>query len=234
LQNSKTGVLSRLELGKKVQKKLERFYDISPTLIRFYMSGLAKGNVEGVVKTAGGYKLKPNYAPKSDSLPRRNSSLRKQTGEKAFYKPFADWLKSKRGCGEAKPIYRNFANGKWGTPDVVGTRAQPSRPALIITTEIKIKITQADLVTAFGQACAYQLFSHEVYLVIPRQSEEADKKRMASLCQLHGINLVYFDNKKTNDPDFTLAVDVEQGHLVPDTASVREFERILHNDGVFR
>ena len=39
-------------------------------------------------------------------------------------------------------------------------------PVEIVAAEIKLDMAQ--LVTAFGQACAYCLFAHKSYLVIPK------------------------------------------------------------------
>jgi len=59
----------------------------------------------------------------------------------------------------------------------------------IVSAEIKTNTNQ--LITAFGQACAYKLFSHKVYLVIP--NAEQDVGRIESLCLIFGIGLVLFD-----------------------------------------
>lgn len=58
----------------------------------------------------------------------------------------------------------------------------------------------------FGQACAYRLFSHKSYLVIPRQTPSEELTRIDALCQMFGLGLVTFNSKSLNLPDFQLVV----------------------------
>lgn len=130
--------------------------------------------------------------------------------EEDFYIPFADWLVNEiEDATQAIPLGGNTFRDKWGTPDVVGK--QESRrsdiikgPTEIIAAEIKTETLQ--LVTAFGQACAYKLFSHRVYLVVPRQSQDEEISRLDSLCQIFGIGLVTFDANSPATPDFRILV----------------------------
>jgi hypothetical protein len=130
--------------------------------------------------------------------------------EEDFYIPFADWLVNEiEDATQAIPLGGNTFKDKWGTPDVVGK--QESRrsdiikgPTEIISAEIKTETLQ--LVTAFGQACAYKLFSHRVYLVVPRQSQDEEISRLDSLCQIFGIGLVTFDADSPVTPDFRILV----------------------------
>lgn len=85
--------------------------------------------------------------------------------EEDFYVPFGEWLKNDiEDVTDAIPLGRNKFKDKWGTPDVIGKR-EPRRSDIIKgATEIvsaEIKTDSAQLVTAFGQACAYKLFSHK-------------------------------------------------------------------------
>jgi hypothetical protein len=133
-----------------------------------------------------------------------------QVKEEVFYLPFADWLKNEvEDVTHAIPIGGNVFKDKWGTPDVVGKR-EPRRSDIIkgiteiVSAEIKIDTTQ--LVTAFGQVCAYKLFSHKAYLVVPRQSQSEEISRLDSLCQIFGIGLVTFDADSPATPDFRILV----------------------------
>jgi hypothetical protein len=128
--------------------------------------------------------------------------------EEDFYIPFADWLKNEiEDVTHAIPLGGNKFKDKWGTPDVIGKR-EPMRsdiikaPTEIVSAEIKIETLQ--LVTAFGQACAYKIFSHKVYLVVPRQSQSEEISRLDSLCQIFGIGLVTFDVESPATPDFRI------------------------------
>ena len=98
---------------------------------------------------------------------------------------------------------------KWGTPDVIGKRESKrsdiiQAPVEIVSAEIKPEVSQ--LVTAFGQACAYCLFSHKSYLVVPKQAPQDEIARLDSLCQVFGIGLVLFDSGNPKDPDFSVRV----------------------------
>jgi hypothetical protein len=74
----------------------------------------------------------------------------------------------------------------------------------IVAAEIKLDMSQ--LVTAFGQACAYCLFAHKSYLVIPADAPEDEIARIDALCLVFGIGLVLFNNKEPQDPNFQIRV----------------------------
>ncbi len=121
-------------------------------------------------------------------------------GEEDFYQPFADWLVYElEECTKAIPLGRSKFKDKWGTPDIIGVR-EPRKsdiikpPTEIVSAEVKLDAT--NLITAFGQACSYKLFSHKSYVVIPRDSLEEDIARLDALCRIFGIDLILFD--KTN------------------------------------
>ena len=88
----------------------------------------------------------------------------KKTKEEDFYASFADWLVNDlEECTKAIPLGGNRFRDRWGTPDVIGKRESRKSdilqaPTEIVSAEIKTDVSQ--LVTAFGQACAYCLFSH--------------------------------------------------------------------------
>ena len=128
--------------------------------------------------------------------------------EEAFYHPFADWLQNDlEDVTKAIPLGGNRFKDKWGTPDVIGKRdSKPSDiikpPVEIVSAEIKTNTSQ--LITAFGQACAYCLFSHRSYLVVPSQAAPEEISRLDSLCQVFGIGLVLFDAVNPEDPKFEI------------------------------
>lgn len=128
--------------------------------------------------------------------------------EEDFYKPFADWLTNEiEDVTVAIPLGRNKFKDKWGTPDVVGKRESRRSDIIKGTTEIvsaEIKTDTLQLITAFGQACAYKIFSNKVYLVVPSKSSDEDLDRLDSLCQIFGIGLVTFDATKPASPDFRI------------------------------
>ncbi len=128
--------------------------------------------------------------------------------EEDFYRPFADYLVNElEECTSAIPLGGNAFGDKWGTPDVIGiykfSEVDPIKPPIeIVSVEIKLDTNQ--LITAFGQACAYKLFSHKVYLVIPQSSLETDLGRIESLCLRFGIGLVLFNHQDSQNPSFEI------------------------------
>ena len=130
--------------------------------------------------------------------------------EERFYQPFADWLCNElEECTKAVSLGGNKFKDKWGTPDVIGKR-EPTRSDIIkATTEIvsaEIKIDSRDLITAFGQACSYKLFSHKCYIVIPKTSSSDDVSKLDALCLVFGLGLVLFDSNNPIDPHFEIRV----------------------------
>jgi len=130
--------------------------------------------------------------------------------EEQFYAPFSDWLKNEaEEVTQAIPLGGNIFRDRWGTPDVIGKRESKrsdviKAPTEIVAAEIKADTTQ--LVTAFGQACAYRLFSHRSYLVIPRQAHADEIARLDALCEISGIGLVTFDLEDPKAPGFIVVV----------------------------
>ncbi|RCS30162.1 hypothetical protein DEO45_08870 [Rhodanobacter denitrificans] len=126
--------------------------------------------------------------------------------EHDFYQPFADWLKDEvEEATVAVPLGGNCLGTKWGTPDVIAL-FQPRRTDPIkfseevIAAEIKTDTNQ--LIVAFGQACAYKLFAHRVYLVVPCTAPKADLQRLDALAGVVGIGLVKFNPDDAANPEF--------------------------------
>lgn len=130
--------------------------------------------------------------------------------EGAFYEPFADYLVNDlEECTKAIVLGGNRFGGKWGTPDVFGIfRSRESdivkTPLEVIVAEVKTDTSQ--LITAFGQSCAYKLFSHRSYLVVPREAQPEDIGRLDSLCTIFGIGLILFDAMQPKNPAFQIRV----------------------------
>lgn len=130
--------------------------------------------------------------------------------EEDFYAPFADWLVNElEECTKAIPLGGNRFKDKWGTPDVIGKKESLrsdmiEAPIEIVSVEIKTEVNQ--LVTAFGQACSYRLFSHKSYLVIPNRSPRDEIARLDSLCIVFGIGLILFDSFSPTNPQFDIMV----------------------------
>jgi hypothetical protein len=202
--------------------------------------GASTAAVRELLNSSGGEVIKPErglYALSSlynggqDNLPPVPASGSVSVSESDFYQSFADWLIDEVGeCTTAIPLGGARFGGKWGTPDVIGA-LKPSAADIIKELEItsaEIKKDTGQLITAFGQACAYKLFSHRVYLVIPRQSNADEIIRLDSLCPLFGIGLVLFDNANPDYPDFQIRNRARKG--LPDNYYANENLKIIAAD----
>jgi hypothetical protein len=130
--------------------------------------------------------------------------------EEDFYTPFAEWVKNElEECTKTISLGGNKFRDKWGTPDVIGIRKSKDSDIVRLPTEIvsaEIKTESSALITAFGQACSYRLFSHKSYLVVPLDSSEGDVARLDALCRIFGIGLILFDATSPAKPDFQIRV----------------------------
>ena len=148
--------------------------------------------------------------PDNPSSVQENTTKKKAIKEEDFYQPFADWLVNElEECTNAIGLGGNIFRDKWGTPDVVGIRESKRSDIIQFPTEIvvgEIKIDTNGLIIAFGQACAYKIFSHRSYIVIPNDSQIEDIARLDTLCRQFGIGLILFDRKKPEDPNFEIRV----------------------------
>lgn len=169
---------------------------------------------------------------KADTTPEVTQTSLGKIKETDFYKPFAEWLERDglEDCTKAIPLGGNKFTDKWGTPDVVGVNKSQASDIIrhepeIISAEIKINSNQ--LITAFGQACAYRLFSHKIYLVIPKTSTDADIQRIDSLCRIYGIGLVLFE-LDPNSPEFDIRVRATK--FEPDLFYTNKFMKLIEGD----
>ena len=150
--------------------------------------------------------------------------------EEDFYASFAKYLlygdgDCLRECTKAVKLGGgSSARGKWATPDVVGVlksrEDDPVKfPIEIVSAEIKNDTNLSQLLEGFGQACAYRLFSHKTYLVIP---EEGESERIKTLCHIFGIGLVYFNPAEEPSPSMFAVELLAQRHS-PDPSYANEF-----------
>lgn len=148
------------------------------------------------------------YEPNATALDDRDlvPAIPTKFREEDFYQPFATWLREDiEEATVAVPLGGNVLGSKWGTPDVIGLfrprATDPIRfPEEVIAAEIKTD-THA-LIVAFGQACAYKLFAHRVYLVVPRTAPKPDIQRLDALAAVVGIGLVLFNPEDPDNSDF--------------------------------
>jgi hypothetical protein len=153
----------------------------------------------------------------------------KKFKEEDFYEPFADWLVNEvEECTKAIALGGNRFRDKWGTPDVIGKRESKrsdiiQAPVEIVSAEVKPDTSQ--LVTAFGQACAYCLFSHKTYLVVSNKAPDDEIARLDALCQVFGIGLVLFNSENPKDPQFTIRS--RPRHQQPDLFYANRYMKLI-------
>ena len=127
----------------------------------------------------------------------KKTKTSKKIPEEIIYEPFAKYLlygDEKLGvCTHAIPLGGKVFGDKWGTPDVIGLFEPRHNDVIGFPTEVvsaEIKSTPNEVMEGFGQACAYRLFSHRIYLVIPKIKE---LPRIEELCRVIGLGLVCID-----------------------------------------
>jgi len=152
--------------------------------------------------------------------------------EAYFYEAFGDWLINElEECTRSIPVGGNKFKDKWGTPDVVGIREARRSDIIKPPTEIvsaEIKLDPANLITAFGQACSYRLFSHKSYIVVPDNSSEDDIARLDALSRIFGIGLVIFNPLDPKNPDFRIRSRAAREE--PDMFYVNKYLKLIEDD----
>lgn len=195
------------DLAKKVK---EAFPDLkTQEMVNKYVQDCTKESSDIMKPSRGVYILKQFTSTGEVNCEISNGTDKaKQVPEEEFYQPFCEYLKNElEECITAIPLGGRCFKEKWVTPDVIGLYTLQGKFSSfnveeIVTAEIKTDITQ--LLTGFGQACSYKLFSHKVYLVIPQDSEQGDIQRIESLCVKFGLGLVLFDRNNKEDPGFSI------------------------------
>jgi hypothetical protein len=222
LENSHNGIRFK-ELVQQIQKA---YPDIKAKRIEWTVYDLHRKDENILKPERGVFILKKYY------MGIGKKGLKETKKEEDFYEPFADYLKNElKECTNAIPLGGNKFQDKWGTPDVIGVKkfleTEPIKPLPeIISAEIKININQ--LITAFGQACSYKLFSNKVYLVIPDDAPKTDIERLESLCLKFGIGLITFKKSNPKNPDFKIITRAMRSE--PDYFYVNQYLKKLGKD----
>lgn len=222
LKNSHNGI-RQIDLAREIQRA---FPDIKFSTIRWYIWNLHEQFPDDIEKPERGLfilkKFKGGIAKKGKTT--------KHVSEEAFYDKFAEYLVGLDECTSAISLGGKRFQDKWGTPDVFGlykfSDIDPIKPPIeIVSAEIKSDTNQ--LISAFGQACAYKLFSHKVYLVVPKNAAE-DIARLEFLCLRFGIGLILFDNENSKDPKFEIRTRAIKSE--PDYFYVNEYLKKLKEE----
>ena len=165
-------------------------------------------------------------------IPLTPTKIKDKIQEDEFYQPFADWLVNElEESTKAIVLGGNKFKDKWGTPDVIGVNKAPEKFILKYPTEIvsvEIKSNTDGLITAFGQACSYKLFSHKTYIVIPESSSREDIEKIDALCLIFGIGLILFNNENVKDPNFDIRVRASKHE--PDMYYVNKYMKLVEDE----
>lgn len=151
----------------------------------------------GIVKIEKGlYRLAKFTNDNSDTVEDIEEDIADKKSEQAYYPKFAEFLvedDDMERCSCAIPLKERIFSDQWGNPDVIGIKQfiKGVSNSKIITAEIKVSPSTKDILKGFGQSCAYKLFSHKVYLVIPSGSNI--EQRILTLCIKFNIGLVLFN-----------------------------------------
>lgn len=205
LENESNG-LRFSELSKKIS---EKYPNLKLKEIQWKIYNLDRIYPDKVYKPARGLFRHTKFREIS-LIEKTEDSQKMAKNEEIFYKPFADWLINEmEEATRAIALGGNKFKDKWGTPDVIGIKESKRGDIIQIPTEVisaEIKVDSDKLIIAFGQACSYKLFSHKVYLVVPKNSSEEDLSRLDSLCLINGIGLVLIDTTDPRNPKFEIRV----------------------------
>lgn len=190
----------------------KRLPDIPPNTIATNVSTLVTREPGKVYKPSRGLLMSVKFrdAPSPGKANRKGGSSVAPLKEEDFYAGFAAYLtEDLEECTKAVPLGGALFKDKWGTPDVIGIRKAFEGDLIKFPTEIvsaEIKTDSNNLITAFGQAVAYKLFSHKSYIVVPRASSPEDLDRLEALCLTCGLGLIHFDHQSVENPNFTIRV----------------------------
>lgn len=228
LKNSPNGIryadLIRSISGELPEVKINAIHGT----IWYFKQRIDKGEIKDVVRPEKGLYILRKYLKEGEI---KEEEIKEEICEEDFYKLFAEYLVNElEECTKAIPLGGNRFQDRWGTPDVIGTyrvlgigHIQP--PIKVISAEIKTDINQ--LITSFGQACSYKLFSHKVYLVIPKDSRGVDIKRIESLCLKFGIGLILFDRYNKENPEFEILTRAVKSE--PDYFYLNKYLRLIED-----
>ena len=202
--------------NKRAGYKKDAIFAMLPILANDYPDEIHKNKEKGI-GTIYHYKDPKQADAEQTFEPKVGATSLTKRKENVFYESFATYLEYGEDppgldeCTKAVAWGGNKSGGTWATPDVVGVLF-PEQGALIhfsheiVSAEIKIDRSSANLFIAFGQACAYCLFSHKVYLVVPKPRDVVVHSRIKASCLLFGLGLVYFnpDTKVINPSIYKL------------------------------
>jgi len=186
------------------------FPEAKPQTFPRIIVGLNTDCPELVAKPAKGLFIARKFQTNPQPIEATEEKIIGKPSENEFYISFAEYVENElQECTEAIPLGGNIFADKWGTPDVFGIQKPRDsdifrQPIEVLSAEIKT--STSGLITAFGQACSYKLFSHRSYIVVPSASVKPDLERLDALCMIFGIGLVRFDAENPKRPGYDIRV----------------------------
>jgi hypothetical protein len=161
-----------------------------------------------------------------------NVEIASKIREEDFYESFAEWITNElEECTKAIALGGSKFKDKWGTPDVIGINKAKESDIIKFPTEVisvEIKTDTIGLITAFGQACSYKIFSHKSYIVVPKQSLQEDIDRLDSLAMIFGIGLILFNNTDKENPNYEIRVRALKHN--PDMFYLNKYIKLIADD----
>ena len=214
------------ELHKQISAE---FADIPPNTVHGALHRFRSDLPTTIYLPVRGLYMHVKYQP---GEPKPGSTKRRKVNEEDFYEPFADWLVNElEECTKAIPVGGNTFRDKWGTPDIIGIREAKRSDIIKPPTEIvaaELKLDVSGLITAFGQACAYKLFAHRSYIVVPTSASEDDVSRLDSLARIFGVGLILFAADDPKQPGFTIRARAARHE--PDIFYVNRYLKLIEDE----
>ncbi|MDO9097454.1 MAG: hypothetical protein Q7U60_04980 [Candidatus Methanoperedens sp.] len=233
------GVTAGIRYSNMMRELYRKFPEYPPGTIHGSVWDLPAQMPDVVYKPARGLFKLVKYKSENEVIPAVPPSIQvkveskgERITEENFYKSFADWIVNDlEECTKAIPLGGSKFKDKWGTPDVVGIMKPKTSDIIKPSIEIvsaEIKIDGTGLITAFGQACSYKLFSHKVYIVIPNDSAPEDIGKLDALSLILGIGLILFDRNDTSDPKYEIKTRALKHE--PDMFYVNKYMKFIADD----
>lgn len=156
--------------------------------------------------------------------------------EEDFHLPLAEFIEGDvEELTAAVPMGSQVLGDTWGLPDIIGVYRQCAGDAFSWTPEIlavEVRGKTEDLLSAFGQAVAHQLFATKTYLALPRTLSFSDRRELVVRCHLHGLGLILFGPSPRDE--YTVIAPARRCPPAPDEAQ-RFSERLhAHDEEKFR
>jgi hypothetical protein len=214
-----------------VRKLHEAFPDYPINTIHGVVWNLEVRAPDQIYKPIRGMYRHVKYRDIAEKAKEISPPIAKKIKEEEYYSPFAEYIVNElEECTKAIPLGGNKFKDKWGTPDVIGIREPRKSDIIKPPTDIisaEIKTDSSNLITAFGQACSYKVFSHKSYIVVPKESSEEDIGRLDALSRIFGIGFILMAGNP-EEPNFEIRVRATKHE--PDMFYVNKYMRLIEDE----